>query len=183
MSEYNININELITEALELGFSHAGELNMDALIFMPEVREMCSIDRCHRYGRSWTCPPACGTLEEIAAIAAGFTSGLIIQTTGEMEDEFDAETTMEAGGKQKENFTKFFNNIRHRFNDVLPMGSGGCQICPQCTYPDAPCRYPDQAFPSMEAYGLWVSKVCEESGIPYYYGPNTITYTSCILFK
>ena len=33
----------------------------------------------------------------------------------------------------------------------------------------------------MEAYGLLVSDVCLKSGVKYYYGPKTMTYTSCIL--
>ena len=33
---------ELIELALEVGFDHAGELNMGALDFRPEVRDMCS---------------------------------------------------------------------------------------------------------------------------------------------
>ena len=33
----------------------------------------------------------------------------------------------------------------------------------------------------MEAYGLVVSQVCQDSGLPYYYGPQTITYTACVL--
>lgn len=57
----------------------------------------------------------------------------------------------------------------------------GFTICSQCTYPDSPSRFPDKAIPSMEAYGLLVSKVCEKSGLPYYYGPKTLTYTSCVL--
>jgi hypothetical protein len=35
----------------------------------------------------------------------------------------------------------------------------------------------------MEAYGMIVSDVCKANGIPYYYGPNTLTYCACVLFK
>lgn len=41
---------ELIELALEVGFDHAGELNMGALDFRPEVRDMCSSGRCRAYG-------------------------------------------------------------------------------------------------------------------------------------
>jgi len=34
---------------------------------------------------------------------------------------------------------------------------------------------------SMEAMGLLVSEVCEAAGLPYYYGPNTLTYTGAVL--
>jgi hypothetical protein len=36
---------------------------------------------------------------------------------------------------------------------------------------------------SMEAYGLLVSEVCRASGLPYYYGPKTLTFSACILTK
>ena len=54
--------------------------------------------------------------------------------------------------------------------------------CAKCTYPDQPCRFPDKAFTSMEAYGLLVTDVCKSADTPYYYGRNTVTFTSCVLF-
>jgi len=44
--------NALKQDALERGFSQAGELNVSALEFMPEVRDMCSAGRCHQYGKT-----------------------------------------------------------------------------------------------------------------------------------
>ena len=58
---------ELLKLAQECGLEHVGLLNMDCLEFNPAVRDMCAADRCHAYNRCWTCPPGCGTLEEIAA--------------------------------------------------------------------------------------------------------------------
>ena len=33
----------------------------------------------------------------------------------------------------------------------------------------------------MEAYGLFVSRVCEQSGMEYCYSHRTLTYTACVL--
>ena len=66
---------------------------------------------------------------------------------------------------------------------MLPIGAGCCTKCKVCTYPDAPCRFPDQAFSSMEAYGMLVTQVCKANGLEYYYGPCTIAYTSCYLLE
>jgi len=175
--------NALVNEALEFGFSHAGELNVKSLVFMPEVRSMCGAGKCHQYGKNWRCPPGCGSIEEAAERAARYTYGLIVQTTGQMEDDFDYETIQATGAKHKENFDLLVEKLRTRYPDMLPMGAGTCTICEKCTYPDAPCRFPDRSISSMEAYGLWVSKVCELSGIPYNYGKLTLTYTSCYLLK
>ena len=173
----------LIQEALSEGFSHAGPLNVEALVFMPEVREMCSVDRCNMYGKSWRCPPGCGSIEEAAEEASHYAFGILVQTTGHMEDEFDYETIEETGKKHIRNFESLVAKLRKRYAKILPMGAGTCKLCEACTYPDAPCRFPDRAISSMEAYGLWVSKVCELSGIPYNYGKLTLTYTSCYLLE
>lgn len=176
-----MELEELLTLAEELGFSHVGRLNVSALRFLPEVRDMCAADRCHNYGRCWTCPPHCGTLEEISARAARCTRGVLVQSTGQMEDDFDVECMLETERLQKERFQALTERVRQVEPTCLPMAAGACTICKTCTCPDAPCRFPDRAVPSMEAYGLVVSDVCRESGLPYYYGPGTITYTSCIL--
>ena len=76
---------------------------------------------------------------------------------------------------------KLTDRLRPEFPDMLPMGTGGCTMCESCTYPDAPCRFPDRRMPSMEAYGLVVSDECKKNGLPYYYGPNTMTFTACVM--
>lgn len=171
----------LIKEALAEGFTHAGELNIKALVFMPEVRDMCSADRCHMYGKNWRCPPGCGSIEEAAQQASAYTYGLLVQTVGHMEDDFDYETIEATGQQHKSNFESLVAKLRARYPDMLPMGAGTCKRCEECTYPSAPCRFPEEAISSMEAYGLWVSKVCELSNLPYHYGKLTLTYTSCYL--
>ena len=173
----------LVNEALESGFSHAGELNVKSLVFMPEIRDMCNPESCRLYDTNWQCPPACGSIEEAAERAAQYSYGIIIQTTGKMEDEFDHETIQDAYTKHKKNLYTLIDKLKVRYPDILPMGAGACELCKTCTYPDDPCRFPDKAIASMEAYGLWVSKVCEISKIPYYYGELTMTYTSCYLLK
>ncbi len=175
------NTTALIQEALDEGFSQAGELNVGALVFMPEVREMCSADRCHQYGKNWRCPPGCGSIEEAAERASKYSYGLIVQTIGHMEDDFDYETIEATSKKHKDNFAALVEKLRKRYPDILPMGAGTCDLCEKCTYPDEPCRFPDESISSMEAYGLWVSKVCELSDFPYNNGKSTITYTSCYL--
>jgi predicted metal-binding protein len=179
----NYNTQELIQEALDTGFSQAGELNVSALVFMPEVREMCRADRCRQYGKNWCCPPGCGSIEQAAERASKYSYGIIVQTIGKMEDDFDYETIQAASEKHKRSFAALVERLRAQYGDILPMGAGTCALCETCTYPDAPCRFPDQSISSMEAYGLWVSKVCELSGVPYNNGKQTITYTSCYLLK
>ncbi|BAK47196.1 MAG: DUF2284 domain-containing protein [Lachnospiraceae bacterium] len=167
--------------AEKCGFSHWGFFQASDLRFLQEVRDMCAADKCHKYDNCWSCPPACGTLEESRAKASGYDWGILLQSTGAMEDDFDVETMMGTEEEQKSRLAAFVEALDAE-ERYLPMSSGACCICKTCTYPDAPCRFPDRMITSMEAYGLVVSEVCESADTPYYYGPGTITYTSCVLF-
>jgi predicted metal-binding protein len=178
-----MTLEDVLQAAQEIGFSHCGKVTADHLDFLPEVREMCAANRCNSYGKSWTCPPHCGTPEEISARAAQYHIGVLIQSTGEMEDDFDVECMMETEQRHKAHFDALVSLVRQHWPNCLPMAAGTCTRCRPCTCPDAPCRFPDLAVPSMEAYGLLVSDVCQKAGLPYYYGKQTITYTSCILLE
>ncbi|MCD8053319.1 MAG: DUF2284 domain-containing protein [Lachnospiraceae bacterium] len=164
-----------------LGFSHVAPLDCATLELRPEVRQMCETNSCHMYGRCWSCPPGCGTLEECRERVSHYEHGLIVQTVGELEDELDGETMMETEARHKETFTAFEKVLREKYPEMLVLGAGCCTRCGTCTYPDAPCRFPKQAFSSMEAYGLLVTQVCQANHLDYYYGPCTISYTSCYL--
>ena len=163
------------------GFDAVGQCATSALECRPEVRDMCAADRCQFYGKSWACPPACGEIESFQSEISVRASCYVVQSFGELEDSFDFETMLEIEKLQKERFFKLNELVKEHFEDALMLSAGTCTICEQCTYPDAPCRFPERALVSMEAAGLVVSDVCISAGIPYNHGPNTIAYTSCVI--
>ncbi len=176
-----LTIDELVVLAREAGFTYAAPLAMEALVFRDEVREMCSADRCNSYGRSWSCPPAAGSVERAKERASAYHRGIIVQTMGTLSDSFDMDGTADIMKAHRNNFDTLVRQIRFIYPDCLPMGAGACRLCRSCTYPDRPCRHPDRMFSSMEAYGLLVSDVAIKSGLRYNYGENTMCFTSCIL--
>lgn len=170
-----------IDKALEIGFTHAAYLNPTMLIPMTMVREMCAENKCHAYHKNWTCPPFCGTLEECAAKMQSYQHGILLQTVGTMQRVIDTKAYIETEKKHLKLFRNYCNIIRDIYPNALCLGSGGCRICADCAYP-APCRFPEKAYSSMEGYGLFVTQVCNDAQIPYYYGEKTITYMACILY-
>lgn len=171
----------LLSLARQAGFSQLTELDAAVLNPRPEVRDMCSSGRCRSYGKSWSCPPACGSIEYADRRISQYRRGLIVQTTGKLEDEFDLQAIAAIEARHKKAFLDLARQARLLFPGCLPLSSGTCSLCRKCTYPDRPCRFPGKRLSSMEAYGLLVSDVCQKSGLPYYYGPKTITFTACIL--
>ena len=176
-------MRDLTALAAENGFSHWAQLNMEAAVPLAAVREMCAADRCGRWGRSWSCPPGCGSLEDAAVQIARFDRGILVQSTAALEDAFDYEGMQALETQHKRRFAAFARQVRLLCGDCLPLSAGSCTVCRSCTYPDRPCRFPSRRMSSMEAYGLFVSDICTRSGLSYYYGPGTLTYTSCILYS
>ena len=144
---------------------------------------MCAADKCGKYDKCWVCPPACGTVEECAQRAGQYRFGLIVQTTGQLEDSFDYDEMMSIKKRHQDTFLEFARYLLELFPNLLALGAGGCTLCESCTYPAGPCRHPDMAVSSMEAYGLLVSDLCLKNDIPYYYGPSTMTFTGCYLLN
>jgi len=172
-----------VKKALSVGFTGAAVLDASTLSPLDAVRDMCAVNQCGKFGSCWTCPPACGSIEENRETLQTFTKGIIVQTTMRLEDDFDYDTMELCGKRHRELFVFLYECLRGEgFANVLALGAGGCDHCERCAYPGARCRHPEKALSSMEAYGLLVSDVCKQNGLPYYYGPRTMTYTGCYLF-
>lgn len=170
-----------LAKAKELGFDAAVSLDPKALTAREDVREMCAADKCGAYGKNWTCPPAVGTLEQCQQKMRQYSRGILVQTVGHMSKTVDSRCYRETERRHLRNFYAFAEAVRKRHPDALCLGAGGCRVCGQCAYPET-CRFPEKAVSSMEGYGLFVTQVCRDAGVPYYYGERTVTYTACILY-
>lgn len=172
---------KLLSIARETGFEYTAPLDVSTLELKQEVRDMCADNTCGQYGKRWSCPPGCGTLDECRELLKGRTHGILVQSVGDIEDGFDFEAMMEIEAEHKARFTQMYDVLREQGEDVLALGAGCCMVCPSCTYPDAPCRFPEKRVASMEAFGILVLEVCKANGLEYYYGSDKMAYTSCFL--
>lgn len=170
-----------IERAKETGFDAAVGVDPRRLESREDVRSMCAADKCGAYNRNWTCPPAVGTIEECQAKMRQYKTGILLQTVGYMSKTIDSRCYRETERRHMKNFYAFVEEIRKAYPHALCLGAGGCRVCKQCAYPED-CRFPEKAISSMEGYGLFVTQVCRDAGVPYYHGEKTITYTACILF-
>lgn len=176
-----MNYEKLAAFAQEAGFTAWAKLDVSTIELKSEVRDMCAANSCGMYGKRWSCPPGCGTLEECSERIKGYTSGILVQTVGDIEDGFDFEAMMEIEAEHKQNFKDMLEALVEAGVKTLPIGAGCCTVCPQCTYPDAPCRFPEKKIASMEAYGMLVLQICKDNDLTYYYGADKMAYTSCFL--
>ena len=168
--------------ALRTGFSQACALDPQTLVAREDVRAMCAEDKCGAYNKNWTCPPAIGTVEQCQEKMRQYRQGILVQTVGRLKKNVDTKGYLRTEQQHLQHFDSLAKAVALRFPDALFLGAGGCRVCERCAYPE-PCRFPEQAVSSMEGYGLFVTQVCRDAGVPYHYGEKTITYTACILIR
>lgn len=174
-------ITRWLEKAKEIGFDVAVTLDPQDLIAREDVRAMCAENKCGAYGKNWTCPPAIGGIDECQNKMRQYKRGILLQTIGHMAKAVDSKCYRETERRHMANFYTLSDAIRKEHPNALCLGAGGCRVCRQCAYPE-PCRFPEKAVSSMEGYGLFVTQVCRDAGIPYHHGEMTIAYTACILF-
>ena len=105
-------MTDILTLARENGFSHIGFADMSALEPLEEVRKMCSADRCGQWNTNWSCPPACGSIEHAKRRIAQYNKCLLVQTSGELADEFDYDGMQSTAKKHKSAFLNFARQAR-----------------------------------------------------------------------
>lgn len=175
-------LEEVLSKCKEAGVHEAAVVPVEKIVFSDEVREMCAVNQCGQYGKTWACPPGVGTVEECRERAMKYKNVVVFSTVSNLEDSFDWDGMMDAKKRHEEVSKKVREIFLEDRDDILMLSSEGCQNCKSCTYPDAPCRFPDQMFPSVESFGIYVNKEASAAGIHYINGANTVTYFSNIFF-
>ena len=137
---------------------------------------MCEAGACGKYGKTWACPPGAGTLEECRQRILAFDTLLVFSAKYSLDDPFDYEAMARGAAAFQDLCRELGQRLRALPGGCLLLSNGGCSLCPECTYPDAPCRHPEQAHTSLSANGILVSRLAEQAHIRYNNGPDTVTY-------
>ena len=152
------------------------------LEFSPRIRTVCETE-CPRYGKTWACPPAVGTVEECKARCLSYPEGLLLVTLTEVEDIADMEQTLATRPAHEALTREAAALLLAQGLEVMGLSTDSCAICKECSYPNAPCRRPTLMYPCVESHGIVVTALAERHGIDYLYGNNIVTWFSLLLYR
>ena len=71
---------QMVQYAYEEGFSAAAVVDTADIVFDPSFRPYCEENLCGQYGANYSCPPDCGTPEEIAGCESSYTGQYLKKT-------------------------------------------------------------------------------------------------------
>ena len=172
---------DIVGLCLELGVDNAVEASVDELVLQPEVRGLCEVNTCGRFGRNFTCPPYVGEIDALIEKVKSFDRVVIWQNIYELEDSFDFEGMMEGQTKHQ---SMTLDVARRVYTELgtessLVLTAGGCFRCAKCASESGEtCRNPDKALASLESYGVNLGETCKNIGMNYINGKDTVTYFS-----
>ena len=110
-------------------------LKTSQVSFQERVRIICE-QECPRYGTSWSCPPAVGTVEECKARCLDFENLFVFSTIAEVNDITNLEETL-ATRREHEQITREVEKVfKRRFGETLTLSTESCDLCERCAYPN-----------------------------------------------
>ena len=177
--------SNIIEKVIEYGSTKANIIDTKDIVLDRAFRDMCKVNSCGVYGKCWMCPPDVGDIDTLMSKVKNYDYALVYQTVTEIEDSFDFEGMIAAKKKSyplAQSLRKVFSDLN--ITNVLHLGAGGCGVCESCAKKtNEPCRFPEKAMPSLEAYGINVSELAKSAGMNYINGRNTVTYFGAVLFS
>jgi len=172
---------DIETLCRKMGADNVSTVSVTELEFSYEIRDLCKVNACGRYGSNYTCPPAIGEFDDLVRKARKFKDIVVWQNVYPLEDSFDIEGMFSSQKHHNAITAKVAKEVYAKLgrHNALVLGAGGCTFCEACAMSiNAPCRNPEDALSSLEAYGINVAELAKSAGLKYIAGENTVTYFS-----
>lgn len=168
---------QFIDTALQEGFAGAAVVNTDTIPFDFSFREYCAENLCGQYAVNHSCPPICGSCEDMKARILSKKRALVLQTVWEISDYTDNVAIKQAKLMHNKTSIALMEKLRKEGVSGFMVGASGCALCSPCTAASGePCRFPDLQFSCMSAYCIFVSKLCSQCDLMYDCGPGLLGF-------
>jgi predicted metal-binding protein len=166
-------------------FQEYREFDINLIRIDQAVRDMCKQNTCGQYNRNHMCPPAIKGIDAWKEDISSYTNAVLVSKVYPTEGGYDFKAWFDGIKDFQKTLIALKEEVEARFpgKRFLSLGAGGCFLCERCTYTEGkPCRFPEKAFPSLEACGIDVVRLSRDAGVKYNNGKNTITYIGMILY-
>ena len=169
----------------EYKFKEYKKFDLNLIRFDQVFRNMCRQNACGQYGKNHMCPPAIKDVKEWEKEILSYKNAIIVTKVYQTKNNFDMKSMFKGIVDFQKTLVGLKEDLAEKFRGekYLLLGAGSCFICKKCTYIDSePCRFPEKAFPSVEACGIDVMSLSKSAGVRYNNGKNTVTYIGVVLY-
>lgn len=162
----------MIDAAFQTGFNAAVVIKTEDIHFDFAFRRYCEENICGQYGENYSCPPDCGTCEEMQSRILSKKRALVVQSVNRIKDFTAPEIE-----RSKKRHCGFAIELEKRLKisgiEGFTVGACGCTLCDPCAKKlNAPCRFPEHRYSCMSAYCINAKALCENCGFSYNLSPD-----------
>lgn len=173
---------ELLTLAQTEGFT-AVMTTPDQIPIDTGFRIYCEENRCGRYNANYSCPPDCGTVEELHQKILAEDKVMVIQTLWEIDGYEDTERIMHAKKSHNASAIRLMDHIRQNGYAGFCSGYNGCSLCSPCKRTEnLPCIHPELRISCMSAYCVNVSELASRCNLPFAWSSRKLHLFGMIAF-
>lgn len=166
-----------IRMAAEEGFAAAAVIKTEEIPLDASFRPLCEENLCGKYGVNYSCPPDCGSPEEMRQRLRSKKHALVLQTIWEIADYGDNKAIKEAKGAHNAATIRLAKRLRKEGCEGFLVGTSGCALCEPCELvAHRPCHLPEFQYSCMSAYCVFVRKLAERCGMEYDCGSGLLAF-------
>ena len=172
-----------IRMAVEEGFAAAAVIKTEEIPLDASFRPLCEENLCGKYGVNYSCPPDCGSPEELRQRLLSKKHALVLQTIWEIADYGDNKAIKEAKGAHNAATIRLAKRLRKEGCEGFLVGASGCALCSPCAIrAGEPCRFPEFRYSCMSAYCIFVKKLTDCCGMEYDCGDGLLAFFGMYVF-
>jgi predicted metal-binding protein len=149
------------------------EIDLEKIRPKEAIRLKCQVPLCEFYEVCKVCPPNIPSVMEFREALKSYRKAFLVVLREEIKsidvyrNDFSAELKLGEIVAQLE-----LAAFRLGYYLALGLCVGGCKLCPECAPPGEPCRHPFKARPSPEGFGIDVTELAREAGVPVEWPPT-----------
>lgn len=174
---------KLIKLAEEAGFRAAvipaKEIPVDGCF-----RKFCEDNLCGKYNANYSCPPACGSVEQVHERLFAKDKALVLQTIHDIGSYENKEAIFNSKKNLNLAVLELTENLRREGMDCFCLGYGGCPLCDPCKQiKGEPCAFPEKRISCMSAYCIDVGKLAGKCGMEFAWIPEKLFLFGMIMLR
>lgn len=154
----------------------------EAVEFSDRVRTICKKE-CPRYGSSWSCPAAVGSVEKCRKKCQEYPQALIFSSVADVPNYAGLEQMLKTKQEHEQITRKIERHLRENGVSCYTLSTDSCSYCEKCTYPKKSCAHPEIMHPCIESHGIVITNTLEDYQMDYFLGDNMVLWFSIIFME
>ena len=175
---------EMLQCAQKEGFVAVAIADTKDIVFDPSFRPYCAENLCGQYGANYSCPPDCGSPEEMKQRILARKKALVLQSCRPLADYNDTAAIKQAKKEHNAATLRLVKQLRKAGYDGIIVGASNCALCDPCKQISGePCAFPDLRYSCMSAYCIFVKKLAETCKMDYTWGDGNLRLFGMYVFE